>query len=84
MNAIRDAYSESMQDEFSLNNKVAFSSKTKWSGMNFKEKGSFVIGAPEFVLRNEFEKYAEFIKKNSENYRVLVVAHSQNNFNDNS
>ena len=82
MNAIRDAYSESMQDEFSLNNKVAFSSKTKWSGMNFKEKGSFVIGAPEFVLGNEFEKYAEFIKKNSENYRVLVVAHSQNNFND--
>ena len=36
--------------EFNPIEKVPFSSKTKWSGINFEKYGSYVIGAPEFVL----------------------------------
>ena len=81
MQALRDCYSNDLSKEFSLNNKVAFSSKTKWSGLNFKDEGTFIIGAPEFVLKDGINKYIDVIKKYSEDYRVLVIAHSKNDFN---
>ena len=82
MQAMKERFSNDLTDEFEINNKVAFSSKTKWSGINFKDKGSFIVGAPEFVLGDEFNKYSEIIKNYSEDYRVLVVAHSENEFNN--
>ena len=82
MQAIKSYFSKCLKDTFIVNNKVAFSSKTKWSGINFKSEGSFILGAPEFVLQDEFVKYEPEIKQHSENYRVLVLAHSNNNFNN--
>lgn len=58
--------------------KYAFSSQTKWSGINFEEQGTYILGAPEFVLKNDFEKYKEEIEKYSKEYRVLVLAHTKN------
>ena len=31
--------------------------KKKWSGISLKNKGSYVLGAPEFVLKEQFNKY---------------------------
>lgn len=52
----------------------SFSSATKYSGAVF-EDGSYVLGAPEFVLRDQYDAYAEQIERCSrQGYRVLVFA----------
>lgn len=49
-----------------------FSSETKYSGAVF-EDANYVLGAPEFILKEEYEKYAGQIEKWShQGYRVLV------------
>ena len=49
-----------------------FSSQFKYSGAVF-EDGSYVLGAPEFVLREDYDNYREQIEQySSEGYRVLV------------
>lgn len=82
MQAIKEKFSNSITNEFEVSEKVAFSSKTKWSGITFKNEGSYILGAPEFILKEDFEIYKNDIQKYTENYRVLVIAHSNNNFID--
>lgn len=53
---------------------TGFSSKTKYSSATFG-KDCFVLGAPEFVLRDQFDNYKDIIGKYSElGNRVLVFA----------
>ena len=55
--------------------KVPFSSERKWSGVSFKEEGSFVIGAPEFVLNEEYISIKDKVEKySSKGYRVLLLS----------
>ncbi len=65
-----------LSKQFNPINKVAFSSETKWSGIYFENEGSYIIGAPEFVLQEQFVNYQDMINKYSKDYRVLVLAHS--------
>lgn len=56
---------------------VPFSSSRKWSGADFGDKGRFIVGAPEFVLK---ERYL-LVQKDVENYtaqgyRVLLLVYS--------
>lgn len=51
---------------------TSFSSAFKYSSATF-DTVSYVLGAPEFVLRNDYETYKETIESyGSEGYRVLV------------
>ena len=51
---------------------LPFSSKYKYSGVQFS-KAAFVIGAPEFVMREDYEKVKRAVEKYSKKgYRVLV------------
>ncbi|MBO4293362.1 MAG: cation-translocating P-type ATPase [Clostridia bacterium] len=84
MQAIKAKFSNLITNEFEVKEKVAFSSKTKWSGITFKNEGSYILGAPEFILKENFEKYKNNIQKYTENYRVLVIAHSNNKFVNNT
>ena len=77
--AIR-AYSSKITEELIPDDKVAFSSESKWSGIHFKGKGSYIIGAPDFVLRDDWNRYQDCFQKYAKDYRVLVVAHSYHNF----
>ena len=53
----------------------SFSSETKYSGAVMNDGKSYVIGAPEFVLRGQFAQYQEQIATySSKGYRVLVFA----------
>jgi len=58
---------------------VPFSSQTKWSGISF-EKESYIIGAPEIVLKD-----TKSIKKELDNYakesRVVLLAKSKTKLN---
>lgn len=52
----------------------SFSSETKYSGAVF-EDGSYVLGAPEFILREQYAEYeAQIMRYGSQGYRVLVFA----------
>lgn len=61
---------------------IPFSSEKKWSGAHFKSEGTFAFGASEFVFESLPETIAEQIEKYSENYRVITLAHSEDNFVD--
>lgn len=53
----------------------SFSSETKYSGAVMNDGKSYVIGAPEFVLRGQFAQYQEQIATySSKGYRVIVFA----------
>ena len=53
---------------------VSFSSEYKYSGAVIEDT-TYILGAPEVVLRDQFEEYEEKIEKQSKKgYRVLVFA----------
>ncbi len=74
-----NATMEALQAHFTENGGMhakevfSFSSETKFSGAIMEDGKSYVIGAPEFVLRSQFEEYQEQIAEySSKGYRVLV------------
>jgi cation-transporting ATPase E len=73
MNAVKEAFPDS--PGWKCGKTVPFSSARKWSGAEFGENGSFVLGAGEFILRERFEE----IRPQAESYakrgqRVLLLA----------
>ncbi len=57
--------------------KVPFSSKRKLSAVSFGETGTFVMGAPEFVLRPMPPKIEKIVKQYAQSgLRVLILAYS--------
>ena len=59
-------------DKDSVQQIIGFSSKHKYSGVQFKDK-TFLIGAPEFVLKEDLKKYEKTIQKfTKQGYRVLI------------
>lgn len=64
---------------------VPFSSARKWSGVSFEEQGTYVIGAPEFVLKDGYNAYREKVEGYAaEGNRVLVLVHSDSPFTGDS
>jgi cation-transporting ATPase E len=64
---------------------IPFSSQRKWSAIYFQDKGSFILGAPEFVLndKSELNRIQKNLKKYSKNNRVLLLAHSEHGLKNN-
>ena len=56
---------------------IPFTSKNKYSGAVF-ENDAYILGAPEFVLREDFSLYQDNI--NEEGYRVLVFGKALDGF----
>ncbi len=62
---------------------LSFKSDNKYSAVTFKDIGTFVIGAPEFVLKGNYERYEQVIKeKTGKGYRVLALAQSSKELKD--
>lgn len=60
---------------FKIKNKIAFSSKRKWSAVEFQEKGVFILGAPEMILKDKYKNIKKEIEKSAkEGKRVLLLA----------
>ena len=56
---------------------IPFSSQRKFSAVEFDKFGTFAIGAPEFVLKDQYYTIAPEVEKQAhEGYRVLVIAKS--------
>lgn len=74
--AIRN-YFIKIENQWKTLKKFAFSSQTKWSGICFEGEGTYLLGAPEFVLKKNLDSYKETIEKYAKDYRVLVIAHTK-------
>ncbi len=58
-------------------NLIPFSSQRKYSAVTFDKFGTFVMGAPEFVLTKNYKLIAQDVNAGAkQGYRVLVVAHT--------
>ncbi|MCM1368366.1 MAG: HAD-IC family P-type ATPase [Roseburia sp.] len=56
---------------------LPFSSQRKLSAVTFEDEGTFMLGAPEFVLKDMGVRIERLIDENaSHGFRVLVLAHS--------
>lgn len=56
---------------------VPFSSARKWSAAQFEELGTVVLGAPAFVLGEDYAHISDICEEYSaKGFRVLVLAHS--------
>lgn len=81
INAIKNYFKE-ISYEFIPIEKISFSSKTKWSGISFKDVGTYIVGAPEFVLKDKFANYKNIINKYADDYRVIALAYSKKNIKE--
>ena len=80
--AIKEKFVDKKVEKWNVESRIAFSSQTKWSSITFKEQGTYILGAPEFVLKNEVENYKKQIEEEAKEYRVLVLAHSKEKLKD--
>lgn len=80
-NAVKERWHNSVN--WKAEKTIPFSSAKKWSGVQFEEKGSLILGAAEFILREDFgsirTETEAFSRKGS---RVLLLAHSPEPFRD--
>lgn len=74
-NATMKAISDKFNDDIKLDyiDKIPFSSKNKYSGVIFKNEGTFILGAPD-VLCHDLN-IQKIIKENDQ-YRILILMHS--------
>ena len=74
-NATAKAMKELFSGSSSLvcSKRIPFSPETKWYGCEFEERGSFVVGAPEFLLQDRPDSCG-IGDWASQGYRVLLLA----------
>ncbi|MCM1371141.1 MAG: HAD-IC family P-type ATPase [Clostridium sp.] len=74
IDAIKNKYGTS--SNFKVEEIIPFSSLKKYSAVTFKDKGTYILGAAEFILKStkEIDKYLE---KYSKENRVILFAHSK-------
>ena len=57
---------------------IPFSSKRKYSAVNFGDKGTYIIGAPDFIIQDNFDKISDRVSRYSKDgYRVVALGHTQ-------
>lgn len=86
LNALQDSNLTSMalQEKFGLGKRIKhiaaipFSSQRKYQAITFDKFGTFILGAPEFVLKDKFNLIKNDVNKYAAlGYRVLCLAHRE-------
>ncbi len=73
-NALKEKYPTS--EKVNILSQIPFSSSRKYSGI-VTEEGVYVIGAPEFILKNNIKKYQQELDKYTKDYRVVMLGYSK-------
>ena len=73
MIAIKDRFEDMKEKAREVEKLIPFSSQTKWSAVTYKDGETFILGAPEFVLRNNIDEYGKKIEEQAKKFRVLVL-----------
>lgn len=74
MNALIEKYGK--QETHKPLEIIPFKSENKWSGVTLEHLGTYIIGAPEMILKEKIKD----IEKYQDDYRVILLAHSNENF----
>jgi cation-transporting ATPase E len=86
LNALHDnnMTSQALEAKFGLGKRIKhtaaipFSSQRKYQAVTFDKFGTFILGAPEFVLGNDFKNFSRDVEKYAKlGYRVLCLAHRE-------
>lgn len=77
--ALIDKYGKS--NDKKVEEVIPFSSSRKYSGVKFSDI-TYVVGAPEFILKDNYKKYEKIISPYLEDYRVLMVGEYKKNISD--
>lgn len=77
--ALLDKYGKSYDKK--VEEVIPFSSSRKYSGVKFSDI-TYVVGAPEFILKDNYKKYEKIIFPYLEDYRVLMVGEYKKNISD--
>ena len=84
LNALNDdnLTSKALEEKFGRNKRIKFnatipfSSQRKYNAVTFDKMGTFALGAPEFVLKRNFDQIKKEVNKYAaQGYRVLSLAH---------
>lgn len=87
----RNLTSQALEDRFGTARRIRhvaqipFSSARKHSAVSFEKYGTFILGAPEFILKKDNKTltlYEEIEKQAKQGYRVLLLAHSKDIIED--
>ncbi|CCV64610.1 H+ transporting ATPase, P-type ATPase [Alteracholeplasma palmae J233] len=74
-----EIYFNKSQLNFKIKNNMPFSSERKYSYVEYQELGKFFLGAPEFILKENYHVIKEEVEKQASNgYRVLLFAYEEN------
>ena len=86
LNALQDRNmtSQALKEKFGLGKRIRhtatipFSSSRKFQAVTFDKYGTFILGAPEFVLKDDFKRVEKDVNKYAAlGYRVLCLAHKE-------
>ncbi|MBI5090011.1 MAG: cation-translocating P-type ATPase, partial [Actinobacteria bacterium] len=82
LRALLDHYPD--DSPWKVTSRVAFSSARKWSAMSFAEHGTWVLGAPENVLRDGYggDVQGSVEERAADGQRVLVLASAEGEISD--
>ena len=86
MNALKDQNltSKALQEYFGLSKRIKasatipFSSQRKYQAVTFDKYGTFILGAPEFILKEKYKVIESEVNSYAKKgYRVLLLAHME-------
>ena len=87
----RNLTSQALKAKFGLGKRmkhiaaIPFSSQRKLQAVTFDKYGTYILGAPEFILKEEFARYKKDVDKYANlGYRVLCLAHNEGQIVDNN
>ena len=70
--------------QWKIQNYIPFTSATKWCGGSFAGQGSFLVGAPEFILGSRYSQLQQTVELwSGSSYRVLLVAQYEKELTEN-
>lgn len=81
-NAIKEKYSG--KSGLSCVFTVPFSSDKKWSGASFKDVGTYIIGAAEFIFSEVPDDIQSVIDEYSDSHRIIMLAKSNTVITENT
>lgn len=73
--ALRKKYP--LKEKWIVNQFTPFSSARKYSGMTFEHEGSFILGAPDYIIGENINKVKSMVDRYVNDYRVLLLCHSR-------
>lgn len=72
--ALKNKYHK--KTNWKVKTKIPFSSEKKYSGVEFEKQGTYLLGAPEYLLQERFKEMEHEMKKYILENRVLLLIHT--------